>query len=291
MTLREAIDHPDLRRARTWLEGYKSRASSSQIDPSCEDLADLKRDAVSANDQLKAKAIWCLETMGEIQDTFVSVFRLINQGEFKEAWDLLERCEISIHALDRHFTERDGEFGIEHVRTHTRQLQELYPYKWGVSPGMVYTDIRCSVCDSKLTLRRQCDHEVGEIYDGEMCCRVIKEARILHVSLVDNPFQKYSVIFPDGDNDRRLFLVKSLADALTSPWDPWSYSKEERRRFHPRFKNLGRNDICACSSGLKYKKCCAGKEYVYPHFEFSLMKKPRVAPKEMFITRHPGQTQ
>lgn len=31
---------------------------------------------------------------------------------------------------------------------------------------------------------------------------------------------------------------------------------EERKQELLRFKNVGRNDICLCGSGLKYKKCC-----------------------------------
>jgi uncharacterized protein YchJ len=30
-----------------------------------------------------------------------------------------------------------------------------------------------------------------------------------------------------------------------------------------KFKNLGRNDVCACGSGKKYKQCCISKYYLF----------------------------
>lgn len=35
--------------------------------------------------------------------------------------------------------------------------------------------------------------------------------------------------------------------------------KEEKREEDEKYKNLGRNDVCICGSGKKYKKCCLEK--------------------------------
>ena len=80
---------------------------------------------------------------------------------------------------------------------------------------------------------------MSEIYDGEMCIRDVQDWEVLGIGLVDEPVQKYSVIFPNGDDDERLALVKYVASALNSPWDAWDYRKEERRQYHPAFQNLG----------------------------------------------------
>jgi hypothetical protein len=45
------------------------------------------------------------------------------------------------------------------------------------------------------------------------------------------------------------------------------------------YKNLGRNDICACGSGKKYKKCCLG---VFQNSEF--MKFEKLCHDIMFIS-------
>lgn len=163
-------------------------------------------------------------------------FNAICEGEFKESWDTLEKCENAIRGLDWHFTEAENEFGIEYVRKHTKQFQELFPLKWGVSLGLLIKEARCSICDSKLTLRYECTHELGEIYDGEECLKVISDFELLHVALVDNPVQKVTMFFPDEDKNHIFDKIQEIAIFLGSPWRRWSSTREERRTHHPAFK-------------------------------------------------------
>ena len=276
MTLRDAMWQLHLCGPRICLENYRNRGTTVLPEEHWQHLSEQKQAAIRKHDQLTAKAVWCLETIGRIQDHFISAFAAMHSAEYKQAWDQLERCEIETIFLDKHFHEKEAEFGIEHARVYTGRFQSLYPFKWGFSPGILYKDVRCSVCDAKVTLRGGCKHIIGEIYDGEMCSRVIKKAELLHIALVDSPAQKYSVIFPNGDNDQRFILIKHVVTALRSPWDGWDYHKEERKKYHPAFKGIRRNDLCPCGSGLKYKRCCLNKETVFPHFELSFEKKPEI---------------
>ena len=278
MTLRDAIDHPNLGTARSSLRDYKDRTDRVLPSDYWQGLSDLKNEAVADNDQLTAKAVWCLETAGRVQDHFVSAYLHIRADQFKQAWDRLERCGNEIGFLGRHFTEKNEEYGIEHARAHTRQLQELYPFKWGISPAFLMKEIRCSICNTKLSLRAGCDHKLGEIYDGDVCGGRITDLDILHVALVRNPAQKFSVIFPKGNDDPLFFPIKYVRDALNSPWHGWTYHKEDRRQYHPVFKDVGRNDPCPCGSTLKYKRCCLNRETIpeFPHFQFSFEKKPPI---------------
>lgn len=274
VNVRRAFDQPRLCEPRTMLREYSKR--SDEVLPS--DFRDmnttLKREAVQAGDQVTAKAIWCMETIGRIQDHFVSAFANMKSSNYKKAWDQLERCEIEIKFLDDHFTDDDGDFGIEHCRVHTSQFQELYQLKLGVSPGILCKEIRCSICNSRLTLRSGCSHKIGEIYDGEYCGRTVVDFDILHVALVENPAQRFSVIFPEEDLERRFSLVNYVCRGLRSPWHSWSYKKEERRQHHPAFRRLGPNDLCACGSKVKYKRCCLNKDTVLPHFQFLFEYRP-----------------
>ena len=274
LTLREAMHQPELHLAAKILRAYRESVKSSLPPEHWQRLTRLKRAAVDADDQITAKAVWCLETVGRIQDHFVSAFGHIKSEECEEAWPLLERCETEIGFLDSHFHEEPGEFGVEHARVYAKRFQSLYLLKWGISPAFLYKDVHCSICDAKITLRRRCEHSVGEIYNGEMCAMEVKNLDMLHIALVDNPVQKYSIIFPHGNDDDRLALVKYVGRILDSPWHGWSYHKEVRREYHPVFKNVGRNDSCPCGSDLKYKRCCLGKEAQFPHFEFSFEKEP-----------------
>jgi hypothetical protein len=62
-----------------------------------------------------------------------------------------------------------------------------------------------------------------------------------------------------------LYLPKDFLDAIHTPWDPKTALKlleDERERLGTPMpvtveKTPGRNDLCPCGSGKKYKKCCA----------------------------------
>ena len=269
--VRQSMFQEALREYISNLVSYRGRGQSALPDEFYEMLSQVKGEFVSKDDQVAGKAVWCMETIGRIQDDFISVFLKIGEYNFKESWDLLSKCESSILALDPHFREIKEEFGIEHIRIHTKQLQELFPVKWGFSPGLLIKEKRCSVCNAKLTLNSGCEHRSGEIYDGEICHIEVTQMELLHISLVDNPAQKGTVIWPDEREAPQFTLLEYLNKALMSPWDAWSCEKEERRIYHPSFKNASRNARCPCGSPNKYKRCCLKKELVpeFPHFQFT----------------------
>ena len=270
-SVRSTIAEPTFDVARNMLLNYKGRTDNVLPVEFWKQLARIKEEYVDQGDQLGAKAAWCLETVGRIQDNFISAFMSMRAGEYRTAWDLLDQCEGAINSVARHFIEEQDEFGIRYIGVHTRQLQELFNLKWGFSPGLLFEEVLCSICQQKLTLRGDCGHEIGEIYNGEICGRVVTEVSLLHISLVDNPAQKSSVIWPDDDGAAQFELLRNLVNELLSPWDSWRYYKEIRRRHHPAFKGVGRNDSCPCGSEVKYKRCCMNKDTVpdFPHYRFT----------------------
>ena len=270
LTADEEIDLPIFDFAKDNLRNYDSRVTSHLPLEFWNHLDEIKRYFVHQDNQQGAKAVWCLETIGQIQDTYISVFNCILEEEFRKAWDLLVQCENCLHFLDRHFVEWQNEYGVEHIRIHSQQLQELYHLKIGFSPACLFEKILCSVCNCERKLRRDCGHVISEIYDGEMCHNIVEKAKILHISLVDSPAQKIAVIWPENGAMPQFNLINKLANQIQSPWAGWTYQKEIRRKFHPAFKNLRRNDRCLCGTGKKYKRCCLNKDEVpeYPHFDF-----------------------
>ena len=180
--LREAIDESNLGDLRLQLQEYYKRTDALLPSAFWDEAKQLKRTAVDIDDQVGAKAIWCLETIGRIQDHFVNAYVRLKSKDYHAAWRELERCEMKLGSLDRHFTERRREFGIEHSRAHTSRLQAVFQLTWGVSPGMLYKEMKCTICGSKIGLRNSCGHEVGEIYDGRMAGREITCLEFLEVS-------------------------------------------------------------------------------------------------------------
>ena len=160
----------------------------------------------------------------------MTAFKSLCEGTYKEAWEQLVQCENTIGGLDRHFTEEGNQFGIEHIRKHTTQLQELFPLSMGISPGLLIKEARCSICDSRLTLRNGCAHELGEIYDGEECIKVVTKWELLHVALVGNPVQKSTMIFPDEDKNHIFVRIQELAHRLETPWRRWHLTKGRKKK-------------------------------------------------------------
>ena len=245
---------------------YKTRTDHILPKEYWEKLSYLKKNAVNSSDQLTAKVAWCFETIGEIQDKFVEIYIHFISGEFYKGWCHLERCEILIGFLDEHFHEKNNEFGIEHIRIHTKNFQSLFPYKIFSSPGFILKH-RCSVCKKLITPRNHCGHEIGEIYDGEMCQKLAETIQILEFSIVDNPVQKYSVLFPEGQDNYNYGAIKYIVKKISSPWDIWDYEKS--KKLIPKYEKVGRNELCPCDSGMKYKKCCLRKKREIDHFEFT----------------------
>ena len=273
--VRHAIAEPAFDVPRKQLLDFRSRISSTLPQDFWEHLSKIKDEYVRQDNQIGAKAAWCLEIVGHIQDKFIAAFLQLSAEDYRKAWDLLEQCETAISSLDRHFVEVRSEFGIEHAHAHTRQLQELFHLKWGFSPGVLIEEALCSICQVRRRLRHNCGHETGEMYDGELCTVVVVKGQLLHVSIVDNPAQKFSVIWPDDET--QFSPLKHLADELLSPWNEWRYHKEIRRSHHPVFRNAKPSDPCPCGSDLSYNNCCMNKDTVpnFPHFRFNVSGETR----------------
>jgi uncharacterized protein len=72
------------------------------------------------------------------------------------------------------------------------------------------------------------------------------------------------VLLPDTDDpeddlspERRTTLIELLPDFLIATWKFWRGEEHpllETRR--ERVRKIGRNELCPCGSGKKYKRCC-----------------------------------
>lgn len=239
-------------------------------------LAQLKANAINTGNQELAKEIWCYEEILNIQNNYLQAFEQIKDGDYYAGWCTLERVEISVNSLERHFDIAIGNdrYKVSFIKTHTERFQSLYPYKYFLSPGMLHLEKRCSICDAVVSLRNHCGHVPGEIYDGEICGRKITRAEMIESSIVTKPVQKYSVLFltdqkgiTQGDG-YDYSLVNYVIRGLREPFHGWEVNRTTRRHPHNKFKSIKRNDPCPCESGKKYKACCLREDGVLrPHTE------------------------
>lgn len=234
-----------------------------------------KEQFVKENNQKKAKEIWVCQTIIEVHKLYHNAFKLLKDKSYYEGWCQLERIEISISGLKRHFKYNKNEFFLWHIEKSAKNLQVIFPYRIFASSEILKKKKECSVCKQEISIRNPCGHIIGEIYNGEMCHRIVTEAEILGISMVENPGNKYSVAFlKDKKTDKQIDhynyqTIDYLFAHIHSPFEIWDLEVSEREIKKSDFGNIGRNDKCTCNSGKKFKKCCGLKiGDKYPHYEF-----------------------
>ncbi len=252
-------------------------------------LNQLKQEAVRRQDEITAKELWCLQQALSVQETYLAAYDKLRGHEFYEGWRAFEQVENQLSHLLQHAAWPPGDFEIEFIQDTVKRFQALFPYVWFISPEMLISEKTCSICKQVVSIRKPC-HRVGEIYGGELCCRIVTKVEFLGTATTKDPVQKYSVIFlPDpekgGFKDTYNYTtVRYLIDRLESPFDGWRFEKTKSRHPHSRYSDVGRNDRCPCESGKKYKKCCLEESGVLrPHIQFTFTNPP---PKELLETEY-----
>lgn len=262
---------------KTYLRNVRQRATGEDtLQGDVENaLSSLKQVAVQSSAQDTAKYYWCLQQILRAQNLYISALKKIKAGEYYDAWCELEQAALSLRFLKPHWNEGLKRYNIGFIDEKIEQLQKLYPYKIFMSPEILELEKKCSICAKLIMLRNPCGHKVGEIYDGEMCSRLITKWRALATAFVEDPVQKYSVPFPvDVETGKRVdnydySLLRYLGERLSNPFDEWSVKWSKERHPHSHYDNIGRNDKCPCESGKKYKKCCLPESGVLrPHCDF-----------------------
>lgn len=251
---------------RKQLELYQDRYPAMLPSIFWEHVKVQKTTAVGDGDQLAAKAFWCIETIGRAQDRFTAGFLAAKNDDFYTFWCDLERVEVALHALERHYPSDAGDFGLLHLRVHVPRFQELFPYRQFFSPGMIVRRFECSVCHEQMKLRGGCNHFVGEIYDGEMCHRILDDIQVREVSIVDIPVQKYSVLF-GPDIAYEYGPVRYVVLGLSSLWNAWQCQIKDIEEAPERFPGTDPSSNCPCDSGKPYHECCQDKPRIRRHHE------------------------
>lgn len=270
------FDFPVATDALRYLEYPERRQADDMTEEFLAALAQLKALSVERNDQAEASLCWQAETVADIQSIFVQTFQLLKEGRYYDAWCQLEQCEIAIKSLCRHYTASGGDLHrIRYVETMVERWQGLYPYRVFASPEFVNKKVTCSICGATVTPRSNCGHRKHGVYNGQLCLHRVEEMDFLSISIVQNPVQKYSVLFSQGEDGSEkdqydYSLVKFAAERLLSPWTPWRGEATTRSLPRHEVAHISSHANCPCGSGDTFGSCCADKETVMiPHFQFA----------------------
>ena len=135
-------------------------------------------------------------------------------------------------------------------------FQKLFPYVHFTSREMSIGKEKCTICGKIITNpRNSCEHIVGNLYMGEMCCREAMDIQFHGLAITTQPKDKYGVLHPEG-LEYNYEAIEMLLEHIDSPYMLWKIREMESLKNE--FINIGRNEKCPCGSGKKYKKCCMG---------------------------------
>lgn len=241
---------------------------------------EFKEEAVRTRDEPTANAIWCLEMIRSAQDYFLQAFVEGKNDRFYDSWCAFATCESYLSALSRHYNVYNKRFGLQHMVKHVPKFQKLFPYRFFSSIGFVIEEANCSICESEMSLDSNCNHIKGELYEGQICSRIISKARLLEVSVVQDPIDKRNVLFLDN-TPYNYGIMKYTLMGLETPWDEWDVIITE-----PSNNSQLEIDSRSVSISERFRKVpsWSRKDYQGPssHYKIILAKQP-TAPLPRYV--------
>lgn len=241
------------------IENYLSY-KNEVLDKSILDIIEKYRlAAIRLQDEEKANYFWCLKQIYTIQQKYLSAFHLLQDRKFRDSWDLFDNADIDLCFLERNFDIHQGNdlFHLVFIEKMIKEYQKLYPYKLFISRESIVKSEVCSICGRPISLHSSCGHKVGKLYMGELCLRIAKEIEFKRLCVVNNPFDKYSVLEIPGEEFNYENLEK-LMTVIKNPYQAFQIKTCKVKK--PEYLKIGRNASCPCGSGKKYKKCHLGTD-------------------------------
>jgi len=271
------------------ITAYLSIQNKKTFDQNAIDsISELKKKAVQLQDEEIANLLFVYSQIALVQSNYVSAFELIKyHNEHHKAWMIFDQIETALNLLSGVYYYSSNAFQLEFIENKVRKFMLLFPYVLFLSRGMIVKKNRCSICGQLFSIRKRCEHKIGQLYMGEMCYRIVEDFDPLEFSIVKNPVDKYSVVMPT-DRKYNYVLLDYLIDKITFPYDEWEV--EVACEMLPEYKYIGRNDKCPCQSEKKYKHCCYGTEkekfkhhqFIFPNNSENLREQLRIVNADKF---------
>jgi hypothetical protein len=117
---------------------------------------------------------------------------------------------------------------------------------------------------------------------GKVCAHHIEQAHLLGMSIVDVPFNKYSVmgVTSKADDTYHYPQIEFLMRIIDHSFNQWSTTNRKIFKPHGGY-TAGRNEKCPCGSDKKYKNCCLAKLGVETDHTDFLLKYPTLKSKQL----------
>lgn len=241
----------------TEIENYLSKKKILFDEGVNEKIEQYRINAIDQEDEKNANYFWCLREIFNIQKGFVSAIEDLNSKKFEEAWILFEKIDIEIGNLEQNFDvfQEKDKYQIVFIKRIISEYQKLFPYQYFFSRENIIKREECSICGKVISLRNSCGHKPGKLYMGELCSRIVTDMELKGISIVTDPFDKYTYLQLPG-KEYNYGMIEALMQELSSPYDDFFIETVKIKKSE--YKKVQRNSLCPCGSGKKYKKCCLG---------------------------------
>jgi hypothetical protein len=198
-----------------------------------------------------------------LQD-YVSYWKLLASDKFSDSWSALQDVQDRLRTVLR-FTDEPRPLILKHIERQCGELEKLYPYRLFMSVGIVKEEAECSICGKSID-SFECEHVRGELYRGKRAYSIIKHIKQLEeISLVTNPADKRCVvqILDTSEQFKGVeYLAKGIRDKVLAPLDFSHLEFSTIRKRNNKIPLVGRNELCPCGSGKKFKNCCIENSYI-----------------------------
>lgn len=218
--------------------------------------------AIKDNDEKLANAQYVFRQYFLLFCNLIKYFELLNRKEYKPSWDKLQDCIDDAQYIGRF---ADDRLDVPQLLELLRSYEKLYPYSVFYSSEYVITRSHCSLCGKSMQ-SLDCMHIKGNLYWGKPAIEVIDEIKEFQaVCLVSHPEDKRCIIELTNDSDeiekfKKLDQFLDLGIPVLQNFSVKSVIETRTKEI----KKVGRNELCPCGSGLKFKKCC-GRDLYYKH--------------------------
>lgn len=195
-----------------------------------------------------------------------SYFSLLKEHHYKQSWNVLQDCLDNLKFVGRHVA-IGARKEIPEIYDLLECYEKLYPYNVFASSEYVISKSHCSICGKSMQ-SLSCPHIKGNLYWGEIAVEVIDEIQNFQATcLVSHPDDKRCIIELSDDKrpESEKFFKLDQFIGLNLPFlQEFSVTSEIETRQRTDIVKVGRNDLCSCGSGKKFKKCC-GRNLYYQH--------------------------
>lgn len=246
------------------------------------EIEKLHQNAISNRLEDEANYFWCLMQIYRIQNGYISAINSLKNKQYEDAWCLFDQADVELSYLEANFdtTQNTDKYHMVFIGRMIKEYQKLFPYCYFFSRECVIKAEECSICGKPISLRNPCGHKVGKLYMGKLCLRKVVDMEYKAISIVTDPFDKYTYIkLPDQEYEYG--MLETLMVEIDNPYD--EFHVETVKVLKPKYRDVSRNAPCPCGSGKKYKKCHLGKkDELMDHYSVHISK-PNLRNKSRFV--------